>query len=120
MFKKELPVEKKEKSWCPTQNGCFTAYEPEYKNENGEWKPINVVQLTPNQRRGIEFPLLNGGILQQIYLCGRAQAYALAWSYASDVEANTYRTVEVRVVEYDLEYSIKARKRECTANVEKS
>lgn len=96
-----------ENNWCPTQGGTFTGYLPEaYNMKDDEWVEIPI---HPSEA-GIPFPRRNGGVLQQIFLCGHAQAQALAWGFAAQGEKEG-KTIKVRIQPYEVVYDIKARKR---------
>lgn len=90
--------------WCPTQNGTFTAYDPEWF-DGEKWRQIPT---EPN-KNGVPSPRRNGGIISTIGLFGKAQAEALAWSYAA-VAAAKGHDVKVRAQPYEVVYDIKARK----------
>ena len=96
--------------WCPTQAGTFTAYKPEWRDKNGEWKDIPIVRLTPRQGYGIPRPRFGASdVAAAIYLHGYEEALALAWQYAA-YEAAEGNKVDVRVQSYEVVYDIKARK----------
>ena len=93
--------------WCPTQAGQMYGYEPEFREGNGEWKLVPVVKVIGGN--GVNQPLLFGGITDAIGLYGYAQAQALAWKFAADM-ASIGKSIEVRVVDYEIHYDIKAKK----------
>ena len=83
-------------------NGTFVAYRPQWKD--GEvWKNVEYKQLFG---RGFHYPLIFGGICQEARLCGEAQAWAIAWTFAAEWEAVKPRSIEVRIVPYDVKYRI--------------
>ena len=97
--------------YCPTQSGTFTAYKPEYKTV-GEWKaiPITTHYEPVNIVRGTPFPKQFGGIIKTINLSGYSQAQALMWRFSAMFEARG-KKIKVRLVEYEVTFNIKARKR---------
>ena len=65
---------------------------------------------------GIPFPMMHGGILSECWLLGEAQAHAVAWKFAADYEATHYRMPEVRIVPYEVKYSIESKAIEGESN----
>lgn len=107
-----------ENEWCPTQNGKFIAYEPEWRyasKPDSEWEPVPRRKEFDRPDLGAPAPLSFGGICDTICLCGYAQANALAWLFAAKMEARG-ESVDVRAEAYEVIYEIKARK----LSVEKS
>lgn len=98
--------------WCPSRQGTYTAYEPEYKAENGKWIRVPVVQ-EPN---GIPHPLANAGISSELGLFGREQAWALAWHFSAHVAATSFVPAEIRVAQYEVHYDMKAKRLEMPLN----
>jgi len=96
--------------YCPTQNGSFTGYRPEYRMIDGDtktdWKTL------PTKRglysKGAPYPKDFGGILYTIGLCGYNQAKALAYDFAATAEETGASKIEVRAVAYEIFYDIKA------------
>ncbi len=99
--------------YCPTQNGTFLAYRPEYRLRDSykkqEWKPVPITK----GRGGTPFPEQFGGIMSTIHLFGYAQAKTLMWSWSALAEERG-ESVDVRVVEYKVAYGIKAKRVEIT------
>jgi hypothetical protein len=91
--------------WAPTQSGQFPAYQAEYLEIDGKWKPIP----THNVNTGVPYPLGGGGILNTIGLMGYSQARAIAWKFTADHEA-IGTVVDTRIVVYELHYDIKAKR----------
>ena len=95
-------------NYCPTQSGTFTAYRAEYRlidsYKNPKWKTIPIIK----NQTGVPYPEQFGGILSTIHLFGYAQAKALAWTWAAQAEERG-EVVDVRLVEYKVEFDIKAR-----------
>ena len=92
--------------WCPTQSGSYTAYKAEFcDGVGGKWRPIP----TEHKKKGIPFPDFMGGISRQVGLCGFEQSKAIAWAYAACFAGVGAKVPKVRVVEYDVSYTIKAR-----------
>lgn len=117
----------------PRMSGTFSGFKPQWKHggifgesinkrtlkmEGGdEWTDVPFVIhpggmeiALPDGTRvpvGIPFPRFQSGVLATIYLCGHAQAMALAWSFAAHVES-AGGEIEVRAEEYRLTYDIKA------------
>ena len=90
--------------WCPTQRGNMIAYEPQWLND-GKWKLVPTKAST----EGIPSPMFGFGAAKMVGLYGYAEAMALAWSYAASADA-CGENIKVRVVEYELEYDIKAKR----------
>jgi len=92
--------------WCPTRGGRTRGYEPEVWNTDREkWEPISLIHVG----KGVPYPLLCGGVLQEVGLLGYEQAKCMAWMYSAQAAAVGDR-IKVRVQEYELHYDIKARK----------
>ncbi len=91
--------------YCPTQCGKFTAYKPEFRTED-----VHVWMQIPTSKhpKGVPAPKQFGGILSTIHLFGHAQASALMWWWAATAEAAGEK-VDVRLVEYEVAYDIKAK-----------
>jgi hypothetical protein len=91
------------------QSGTTKGFKPQYKDERGEWKPIEINRMYHTHGAvvtGIPAPMMDGGILSHVWLYGEAQANALAWGFAADYEATHYRACEVRIVPWAVKYSI--------------
>jgi hypothetical protein len=74
-----------------------------------KWKSIEVDRHSyPRGARvdGIPFPVMFGGILMEAWLLGEAQAQALAWEFAANYAATHYNDIEVRIISFDVKYSI--------------
>lgn len=91
--------------YCPTRNGKYFAYTPEYLDEQNVWKPIPIAR----GNIGIPFPLDCGGLTMELGLCGKEQAYALAHHFAAQAAA-IGTTEAVRIQRYEVLYDLKARK----------
>lgn len=98
--------------YCPTQSGTFTAYEIEYKPKRKkahhkvrDWVSVPITKTLS----GVPYPKQFGGIISTICLLGYAQANALMWAWSASAEAAGEK-VDVRVVEYEVNFDIKARK----------
>ncbi len=102
--KKKKPAKQSEPVWCPTQKGTYTAYYPEWL-KGKDWERIKITRASD----GIPQPAWHGGINDAIYVCGYAQAKALAWEFAAMMESEG-RDIEVRAQAYEVVYDIKARK----------
>ena len=90
------------------RSGTTHGYQPQWKNGE-KWENIEVKHLHGNAEtpaRGFHFPLYDGGILQEIWLCGREQAWAIAWGYACEIASISFSTIEVRIQEFKVTYSI--------------
>jgi hypothetical protein len=92
----------------PTQGGTYSAWVPEYQDKTDERTPDGWLQV-PMRRsdQGIPGAPYYDGLNLTIGMCSFAQANAIAWSHAAAVEAQTGKTVPVRVVEYRVKYDIK-------------
>lgn len=92
------------------QSGTTKGYRPQYREiKTGEWKNIDYkIGHLPrgSEAAGIAFPIVDGGVLETAWLLGKAQANAVAWIFAADWAAMNFREIEVRVVEYEVKYSI--------------
>ena len=99
--------------YCPTQNGTFCGYQPEYRKVNGdiktEWKTLPTKKGL-FLKGGVPYPKAFGGILDTIGLHGYNQALALAHHFAATIEGAGAYEVEVRAAAYDINYDIKAKK----------
>lgn len=97
-------------------SGTLVGYQPEYQDsETGKWKPIKVGQLHLTRGsivEGVPYPSIYGGILQEAFLCGRAQAHALAWDFAANWEVVHFHEVEVRITPFDIKYSVEVLEKE--------
>lgn len=91
--------------YCPTQNGTFTGYTPEWKLPDG-WSPMPIKSIIG---KGIPFPKQFGGILETIWLFGYDQAKALEYQCRAHC-ASIGQTVETRIAEYEITYDIKAKR----------
>jgi hypothetical protein len=99
----------------PTMGGSFLGFLPEYLEfKSNKWLPIPIE--TVNHPMGIPFPKFGGGILSTIYLYGYEQAHALAWSFAAYLKS-LGKNAKVRLVTYDIEFDIKARKDDSVINL---
>ena len=95
------------KKYCPTQNGKFVAYKPQYRNKSKEdWKNIPIIKEI---KHGFPFPKAFGGIINTIGLSGYSQAKALMWAWASYFEG-IGKEIETRLEEYEVNYQIQALK----------
>ena len=103
-----LEFDKAEKKWIPTVGGTIFGYIPEYRKHDSKWERIPTTMISGGF--GVPYPYCNGGILQTILLYGNAQAQALAWLYKATCEANADMFTEVRVVEFEVVFDIKARR----------
>jgi hypothetical protein len=96
-------------------NGTTVGYKPQWREtDKSEWKNIDWKRI--NHPRGatvdgVPFPAIGCGILTEAWLMGYAQAQTVAWGFAADYEATHYRGIEVRVVPYDIKYSIEFEER---------
>ena len=92
------------------QSGTTKGYRSEFMDPlTDKWKQIEWKQrYHPHgvSLEGVPFPLISGGILSEAWLMGYAQAQAVAWAFAADYEATQYRSIEVRIVSFDVKYSI--------------
>ena len=95
---------------CPSRHGTFVAYQPQYLKDS-KWIPIPI-RLIDSALGGAKFPLIFGGICQEIWLCGEAQANAIAWGFAAEWEAVNPSSVHVRIVSFDVKFNIEAKVRE--------
>lgn len=89
-------------------NGTFIAYEPQWKDGDA-WKRIDYKQqfgTAATPARGFHYPAENGGICQQAWLCGHAQAQAIAWAFACEWEAANFKHVEVRILPQRVKFTI--------------
>jgi hypothetical protein len=95
--------------WVPTRGGETYGYLAEFKNIKDKWEQIPVVRSVSCKGQGVPYPLVDGGILQAIWLWGLAQAEVIAaqWRAQADAEG---ATVETRIVKYEIKYDIKARR----------
>ena len=119
--------------WLPTMGGKFYGYQPQWRH-SGLWAPANkkylkleggdewtnvqyivtrgaMLMRLPDGSEvpvGVPFPRVLPGILETIGLCGEAQALALAWNFASYVQA-AGGEVEVRAEAHEIVYDLKAR-----------
>jgi hypothetical protein len=95
-------------------------YRPEYRLDTFEssdgpsftkWKEIPWdIGVAPY---GHPYPRLFGGVLQTCGLLGPAQAQAIAWAYAAQVEGTTgAKEIEVRIIEYEVKYDIATTRKE--------
>ena len=92
------------REWLPTMGGTFHAYKAEWL-DGGEWKPVPVEE-GPD---GVPYPdKLRGALSSVIGLLGKEQALALAWCFAAHMVARG-RTVQVRALDYEVVYDLKAR-----------
>lgn len=116
------------------QNGTFIGYLPQWKHkdlyatinrrlaplvEGGEkWTDVPCVTIRgqirltlPNGAEiivGHPFPRFGAGILETIGLYGYEQANALAWEYSA-AAASIGASIEVRVIDRQINYDIKTR-----------
>ena len=95
-------------NYCPTAQGSTTGYEPEWKDENGEWKTVPTI-IVKYPHKGIPKPLWHGGILETLGLFGWEEANALAWVFAAE-HAAAGKCVEVRIIMYEIAYDLKAKR----------
>ena len=100
-------MEKKKDDYCPAMSGSLLGYQPEIFL-NKKWCKIPTKKVT---RIGIPSPLHQGGILLEIGLSGYNQAMTIAHWSASEYEARGHK-VKVRVVPYEVSFSIKAKRLE--------
>jgi len=95
------------------QSGTTTGYKAQWRREGKEkWKDITWEKLCYPRGAILEsvpFPALYGGILSTVYLMGKAQAQAVAWGFVADWEATQFSTIEVRILAYEVKYSIEYR-----------
>ena len=100
----------KQEKYCPTQNGKFVAYKPQYRrNSEGSWRDIPIAKINSLQMKGLPFPKQFGGIISTINLGGYSQSKALMWAWSALHEAEGLK-IETRLEEYEVDYQIKARK----------
>ena len=98
--------------WHLTQNGIFTGYKPEFRMKVGDvstdWRSVRI----KSGKKGVPYPTRFGGVLNTIGLFGMPQAKALGYSFVADFEANPNEigSIEIRIIEYEVVYDIKARK----------
>lgn len=103
-------MSEKTDEWFPTMAGNYTAYVPEYEDDNGDWHEVPTADLRqPLAALGVPPPRWNGGITRTLGLFGRAQAFALAWQYAAAHEADG-KEVNVRVAQFEVRYDLKAKR----------
>ena len=90
--------------------GNTIGYKPQYKDrETGKWLTVETqhqVMLTGRKVEGIPYPTLFAGILDHLWLYGKSQALAFAYSYAANYEALHHWPLEVRVVPYKITFNI--------------
>jgi hypothetical protein len=93
------------KEAMPTQGGTTSGWKPQFLSADG-WKDI---PLSDGRGRLDDVPdgAFCHGIRSTMYLCGYAQAQALAWAFSAHSEAQTRKPCEIRVVEYRIHYDIK-------------
>lgn len=106
------------------QTGTVDGYRPEFKDPLTEkWKAIhfkNEHVVHGGIVAGIPYPALCGGVLQEVYLCGHAQAQTLAWGFAANYEAVHAVSIEVRIVRYKVKYTIEYEPAETNDKVEEN
>ena len=95
------------------RQGSLDGYSPEYRIEGkGEWIPVGYdIQSYPSYVEfclGNKFPRWTGDILKSVGLLGYAQAQAIGWQYACEVDAKGDMPVEIRVVRHDVTFDLKA------------
>lgn len=97
--------------YCPTQSGTFTAYKPEFRTEREkahhtarDWMAVPIEK----DKGGVPSPKQFGGIMSTIGLLGYSQAKALMWGFSALAEADGVK-IEVRIVEYEVKFDIKAK-----------
>lgn len=90
--------------------GTFQGYKPEFKDPLTEkWRPIDFKQqnfIRGQVMDGIPYPALEAGILHQVWLLGKAQAWAIACGFAADYAAVHYTDVAIRIVPYKVQFKI--------------
>jgi hypothetical protein len=98
--------------YCPTQQGTFMGYKAEFRMSrhgvSSDWKPVMTKDVLPP--KGIPYPKLGGGILSTINLNGYHQALALGYCFAASCEADGHEGIEIRIVDYEINYDIKAKR----------
>jgi len=101
------------REYSPTQNGKFTGYKAEFREQKGdlvsEWRKI---PFTNECSQGVPYPDAFGGILKTICLSGYHQGLALGHWFAATAEAHRNVIIEIRVVPYEIKYDIKAKRLE--------
>ena len=95
------------------RQGSLDGYLPEYRiMGKGEWIPVDYNTINyPSYTEfclGNKFPKWTGNILGSIGLLGYAQAQAIGWQYACEVDAKGDMPVEIRVVRYGVIFDLKA------------
>lgn len=93
----------------PTSSGKCVGYIPEYKNDDGIWKPIPLDETGKYVQRAH----LHTGLFHEVHLLGYEAAMAIAWAYLANEKVGMLR--ETRLVPYKVEYEIKAFKDEIKA-----
>lgn len=97
------PLDRGVRGWCPTRQGTYTAYEPQWLNKE-TWQRIP----TTNAPGGVPQPLLCGGVNAELFLFGYEQAQALAWTFSA-LAAAEGKHIEVRAQPFEVIYDLKAR-----------
>src|SRR4030066_1644797 len=95
------------------RHGEHIGYLPEYKIiGDNEWIPVSYnIADYPSYAEfcmGNKFPKWTGNILGSIGLLGYAQAQAIGWQYACEVDAKGDMPVEIRVVRHGVTFDLKA------------
>ena len=80
----------------PCQAGTFAGYYIQVK-KNNKWERLNGLR---NGEMGVPPPVCHREILSLLGLLGYEQAMALAWW----AKAATFKTLELRVVPYKIDY----------------
>ena len=88
-------------------HGTFTAYQPMYFTAaKQKWIHISVRHSPTTHAGGVKFPLCFGGIMQEVYLYGEAQANALAWGYAAECDALNGFAPDVKIVPFKVKFDL--------------
>lgn len=121
------------KEWGPTMTGKLFGWKPQWRHAvlwaapnkkflkldgGDEWTNVQYTVVRgglsirmPDGSEvlvGVPFPQVLPGILETIGFCGEAQAQAMAWNFAAQVQA-AGGEVEVRAECHEIVYDLKAR-----------
>ena len=88
-------------------HGTFTAYQPMYFDDDRQkWRHISTRHSPTTQAAGVKFPLCFGGLMQEIFLYGEAQANALAWGYAAECDALNGVAPDVKITPFKVKFDL--------------
>jgi len=90
---------------CPTNGGTCMGYKVEFKNDDGIWKPVPD---SNDSACKIPRDTYRPEIMSIMDMCGYEAAMAVVWSY----RACGLLPRALRIVPYEINYDIKAYKRE--------